>query len=163
MTLFLCGFMGCGKSALGRALSKRLELPLIDTDEYIVKTQGMSIPEIFEKYGEPYFREVEAKAIADLSQQEAVISCGGGAILNDKTAKIARENGIVILLDQSFDVCYSRIKDDKNRPLVQKNTKEQLREIYNARDSVYRKNSTIVVKAGNTPEESAERVINAIQ
>lgn len=163
MTLFLCGFMGCGKSALGRALSKRLEFPLIDTDEYIVKTQGMSIPEIFEKYGEPYFREVEAKAIADLSQQEAVISCGGGAILNDKTAKIARENGIVVLLDQSFDVCYSRIKDDKNRPLVQKNTKEQLREIYNARDSVYRKNSTIVVKAGNTPEESAERVINAIQ
>ena len=130
MTLFLCGFMGCGKSALGRALSKRLELPLIDTDDYIVKTQGMSIPEIFEKYGEPYFREIEAKAIADLSQQEAVISCGGGAILNDKTAEIARENGIVILLDQSFDVCYSRIKDDKNRPLVQKNTKEQLREIY---------------------------------
>lgn len=163
MTLFLCGFMGCGKSALGRALSKRLELPLIDTDDYIVKTQGMSIPEIFEKYGEPYFREIEAKAIADLSQQEAVISCGGGAILNDKTAEIARENGIVILLDQSFDVCYSRIKDDKNRPLVQKNTKEQLREIYNARDSIYRKNSTIAIKAGNTPEESAERVINAIQ
>lgn len=163
MTLFLCGFMGCGKSALGRALSKRLELPLIDTDDYIVKTQGMSIPEIFEKYGEPYFREIEAKAIADLSQQEAVISCGGGAILNDKTAEIARENGIVILLDQSFDVCYSRIKDDKNRPLVQKNTKEQLREIYNARDSIYRKNATIAINAGNTPEESAERVINAIQ
>ena len=99
MTLFLCGFMGCGKSALGRALSKRLELPLIDTDDYIVKTQGMSIPEIFEKYGEPYFREIEAKAIADLSQQEAVISCGGGAILNDKTAEIARENGICFHTD----------------------------------------------------------------
>ena len=63
MTLFLCGFMGCGKTALGKALAKRLELPLVDMDDLIVEREGMTIPEIFDQKGEPYFRKVESRLV----------------------------------------------------------------------------------------------------
>ena len=162
MTIFVCGFMGCGKTRLGRVLAQLLHLPLIDLDDYIVQQEGRSIPEIFAENGEPYFRAVEAQAVRTLRHQNAVISCGGGAMLNAESAAAARETGAVVLLDQSFAVCYSRIKNDTNRPLVQRNTKEQLETIYHQRDSVYRAHANYIVPAGNTPEESAQRVLDAL-
>lgn len=78
MTIFLCGFMGCGKTTVGEILAKKLGLPLIDTDAYIVEQEGKSIPDIFAQDGEPYFRKKEAEAIRTLCTQNAVISCGGG-------------------------------------------------------------------------------------
>ena len=158
MTIFLCGFMGCGKTRLGRVLAQLLHLPLIDLDDYIVQQEGRSIPEIFAENGEPYFRAVEAQAVRTLRHQNAVISCGGGAMLNPDSAAYARENGAVVLLNESFDTCYARIQGDTNRP----NTKEQLETIYHQRDSVYRAHANYIVPAGNTPEESAQRVLDAL-
>lgn len=163
MTIFLCGFMGCGKSAMGRALAKRLRLPLIDTDDYIVEQEGMSIPEIFAQKGEPYFRKVEADAIRSLCRKSAVIACGGGAMLNPETAAAAREMGTVVLIDQSFAVCYERIKDDKNRPIVQRNTKEQLEEIFHARAEVYRAHASLILPAASTPDATAQRLIKMMK
>ena len=163
MTIFLCGFMGCGKSTMGRALARRLRLPLIDTDDYIVEQEGMSIPEIFAQKGEPYFRKTEADAVRTLCRKSAVISCGGGTMLNPDTAAAAREEGTVVLIDQSFEVCYERIKDDENRPLVQKNTKEQLREIYNTRAEIYRAHASLVLKAESTPDAMAQRLIEMMK
>lgn len=74
MTIFLCGFMGCGKTTVGEILAKKLGLPLIDTDAYIVEQEGKSIPDIFAQDGEPYFRKKEAEAIRTLCTQNAVIS-----------------------------------------------------------------------------------------
>ena len=81
MTIFLCGFMGCGKTTVGEILAKQLGLPLIDTDAYIVEQEGRSIPEIFAQEGEPYFRKVEAQAIRTLCTKNAVIACGGICLL----------------------------------------------------------------------------------
>lgn len=162
MILFLCGFMGCGKSALGRALARRLRLPLIDTDEYIVEQEGMSIPDIFAQKGEPYFRKVEAEAIRSLCSRNAVVACGGGAMLNPETAAAARAAGKVILIDQTFAVCYSRIQGDPNRPIVQQNTKEQLEAIYQARDKVYRAHANVIVPAAQTPDATAQRLIEML-
>ena len=81
MTIFLCGFMGCGKTTVGEILAKQLGLPLIDTDAYIVEQEGRSIPEIFAQEGEPYFRKVEAQAIRTLCTKNAVIACGGGEVI----------------------------------------------------------------------------------
>ena len=106
MTIFLCGFMGCGKTTVGQILAKKLGLPLIDTDAYIVQQEGKSIPDIFAQDGEPYFREKETAAIQALCQKKAVISCGGGAMIKPENAAYAREHGIVVLLDESFDTCY---------------------------------------------------------
>ncbi len=161
MTVFLCGFMGCGKTTVGHILSEALNIPLIDTDDAIVNTEGCSIPEIFEKKGEPYFRRAEAETVRSLCEENAVIACGGGAMLNADTAAAAKNAGAyVVLIDQSFDICYSRIKDDANRPIVQKNTKEQLREIYNNRLDVYRRNAshTIIPAYGESPKETAARI-----
>lgn len=164
MTIFLCGFMGCGKSAMGRALARRLRLPLIDTDDAIVQQEGMSIPEIFEKKGEPYFRKAEAEVVQRLCEKSAVVACGGGAMLNPDTAAAARKAGAhIALIDQTFEVCYDRIRNDRNRPIVQRNTNEQLRKIFDERAVIYRKHSTVTVPPAETPDETAARLIELLR
>lgn len=163
MTIFLCGFMGCGKTTVGELLAKKLGLPLIDTDAYIVQQEGKSISEIFAQDGEPYFREKEAAAIRALCQKQAVISCGGGAMLNPENAAFARKNGIVVLLDESFACCYNRIKNDKNRPIVQRSTKEELQALFEQRASIYRAHASCVIPGGGTPKEMAQRIVQAIE
>lgn len=140
--------MGCGKSHIGRILAVKLGMKLVDLDKYIVNSENMSIPDIFERFGEPHFRALEAKYIKELAGGY-VVATGGGALLNDETAKYARESGISVYINTSFETCYERIKGDKNRPLVVKNTYEQLEELYNKRAPIYRKNSTFMVN-GNT-------------
>ena len=79
MTLYLCGFMGCGKTTVGKIISKKLGLAYFDSDEEIVAKEKMTIPEIFDKMGEPYFRKSEAETIKNFVNYKAVVSCGGGA------------------------------------------------------------------------------------
>ena len=148
LSVYLCGFMGCGKSHIGRMLANNMGKQLVDLDKYIVTHEKMSIPEIFERFGEPHFRALEAKYIKELSDG-FVVATGGGALLNDDTAKFARESGMSVYINTDFDICYSRIKGDTNRPLVMKNTEGQLLALYNSRDPVYKKNSTFTVN-GNT-------------
>ncbi len=163
MTIFLCGFMGCGKTTVGEILAKKLNLPLIDTDAYLVEQEKRSIPDIFAQDGEPYFRKIEAEAIQTLCQENAVISCGGGAMLNPDSAKFARENGIVVLLNESFHTCYQRIKGDKNRPIVQRSTKEELEALFEKRASIYQAHASIAISGGDTPEQMANRILQAIR
>ena len=162
MTIFLCGFMGCGKTTVGEILAKKLGLPLIDTDAYIVEQEGKSIPDIFAQDGEPYFRKKEAGAIRTLCTQNAVISCGGGAMLNPDSADYARKNGAVVLLDESFDTCYGRIQGDTNRPIVQRSTREELHQLFDKRSGTYRAHASHVIPGGVSPEEMAERIMAAV-
>lgn len=163
MTIFLCGFMGCGKTTVGEELAKKLGLPLIDTDAYLVAQEGKSIPEIFDQDGEPYFRKKEAEAIRTLCTRKAVIACGGGAMLNPESAAFARRGGAVVLLDESFDTCYERIQDDENRPIVQRSTKEELQALFDQRAAVYRANASHIVPGGASPEQMAERIVLELQ
>lgn len=154
MTIYLCGFMGCGKSTVGKLLAKKLGMSFTDLDSYIESEENMSIPEIFASRGEPYFREAEAKAVEELADKNnAVIACGGGTILNDKSAGIASKHGMVIFLDVPFEICYSRIKDDTNRPLVMNNSKDELYEIFCKRHEIYLRNAGFSVDAGNSPPQ----------
>lgn len=155
--------MGCGKTALSEELSRKLGTASVDMDEYIVEKTGMTIPEIFEKYGEKHFRELEAEAVLELRERSGVVACGGGTIQNDKNAENAREKGTVVYIDQTFETCYSRIKDDKNRPLVLSNTKDNLEELYNKRAVIYKKNSSFSVIPGDTPGETADIVISELR
>lgn len=150
MTVCLCGFMGCGKSHIGRQVAASMGRRFVDLDKYIVTMEGMSIPEIFEKFGEPHFRELEAKYIRELAGGN-IIATGGGALINDETAKFARESGISVYINTSFQLCYRRIKGDRNRPLVVNNTAEQLKELYEKRAVIYKRNSTFMVN-GNAKD-----------
>ena len=143
-SVYLCGFMGCGKSHIGRMLSEQLGRELVDLDRLIVQREGMPIPEIFDKFGEPHFRELEAKYIRELSGGY-IVATGGGALINDNTAEFARQSGLSVYINTSFEVCYERIKSDLNRPLVVNNTPEQLRDIYIKRADIYRRNSMAMV------------------
>lgn len=163
MTIFLCGFMGCGKTTSGKLVAKKLGCAYIDTDELIVKNEGMTIPEIFSKKGEAYFRRIEAETVKSLAGKRAVISCGGGALLNEETAAFASENGFVIFLDATFETCYERIKNDSNRPIATSSTKEELFERFKSRYDVYLKNSDAKVECSGSPIETAELIISSVK
>ncbi len=158
-TIYLCGFMGCGKSSAGRILAEKLGCGFCDMDEYIVEKEKMKIPQIFAEKGEKYFRDTETKAIRELSETEGVVACGGGAMLKKENAEIAAEKGITVYIDVPFEVCYGRISGDKNRPIVMNNTKEELEFIYDSRVNVYRENSTVVVSGSGSAEDVADRIM----
>lgn len=143
-SVYLCGFMGCGKSHIGRQLAAALCREFVDLDRYIINAEGMTIPFIFEKFGEPHFRRLEAKYIRELSGDK-VVATGGGALINNETAEYARKSGLSVYINTSFEMCYNRIKDDANRPLVVNNTKQQLEELYNTRATIYRRNAMCMV------------------
>lgn len=155
--IYLCGFMGCGKSYIGRILSERLGACLIDLDTYIEEKEAMSIPEIFEKYGEPHFRKLEEKYIREMPDN-SIVATGGGAVINPVTAETARNAGTVLFLDTDFETCYKRIEGDAHRPLVMKNTKEQLRELFDKRREIYLRHSDVVI----TPDMNAENNVAKI-
>ena len=156
--------MGCGKTTTGKLAAKKLGSGFTDTDDLIVRTLGMSIPDIFEQKGEPFFRQTEAEIVKSLCGKSIVAACGGGAMLNADTAKAAKEAGAhIVYIDVPFEVCYGRIKGDTNRPIVMRSTEEELKALYDQRREVYMKNSTIRVDGSGSPMETAERIAEAVR
>lgn len=163
MAIFLCGFMGCGKTTIGKTLAKLLGCGYCDMDELIVKKAGMSIPEIFETKGEAHFRNMETELIKELKGFKGLVSCGGGAMLSDINGKNARESGCVLFLDTPFETCYGRITGDKNRPVAAGRTKEQLKSLYDERYPKYLKNASYCVDCGGTPFEISNKIVKLLK
>ena len=161
MTIYLCGFMGCGKTTVGKIIAEKLSCPYSDMDAYIEEREKMNIPSIFAEKGEDYFRSVETLVISEMGDTGGVIACGGGAMLKKINAEKAAEKGVVVYIDTPFEVCWERICGDKNRPLVVNNTKESLEEIYNSRKALYSEHSAFTVGGNGSSEEIAERIIKA--
>ncbi|MCM1524418.1 MAG: shikimate kinase [Ruminococcus sp.] len=159
MTVYLCGFMGCGKTTVGRAAAEKLNCAYADMDAYIEETEKMSIPRIFAEKGEAYFRDAETRAVSEMGASGGIIACGGGAMLKRINAEAAAKNGAVVYIDTPFETCWKRICGDKNRPLVVNNTKESLEELYEARKVLYRENSAFTVSGAGTPSEIADKII----
>ncbi|MBR1738901.1 MAG: shikimate kinase [Ruminococcus sp.] len=160
MTIFLCGFMGCGKTTSGKLAAKKLGCGFYDTDEMIVASEGMSIPEIFAQKGEPYFRRAEAEIVRSLCGRQAVAACGGGALLNPDTAEAIRSSGgAIVFIDADFETCYERICGDTNRPIAAASSKEELLERFDSRRNIYLAHATAVVSNPTTPMETAEEII----
>lgn len=160
--IYLCGFMGCGKSYMGKKLAEKLGCTLVDLDAYIEEKEGKTIPEIFSQDGEPHFRELEAKYIREMPEN-SVVATGGGAIINPVTAETARNAGTVVFLDADFELCYNRIKGDKHRPLVMKNTKEQLEQLFRTRRKIYLKNSDFSVDSNRNETEILDMILKGIK
>ena len=122
MKIVLCGFMGSGKSSVAAALSNRLGLKLLETDILVLASADLSsISEIFEKYGEAYFRDLERQVALQVRNQErVVVSTGGGFILNpDNIADLKYNNGIIFYLKTSFESIQERLRHASDRPLFQ--------------------------------------------
>ncbi len=165
-SILLCGFMGCGKTSVGQALSFRLKWDFLDTDTMIEKREGISIPEIFERFGEQEFRRMEMEVASQLGRRKnTVISTGGGFLTQEKTVQALREsaNGFeaIVLLDCSFETCYQRIKNS-DRPLVKNNTKEQLEEIFIKRQLQYRRVADVVILNEGIVSATVEQILREI-
>lgn len=160
--IYLCGFMGCGKSYIGKRLAKELDCTLVDLDSYIEEKEGRTIPEIFAQDGEPHFRDLEAKYIREMPEN-CVVATGGGAVTNPVTAETARNAGTVIFLDADFERCYNRIKGDTHRPLVMKNTKEQLLELFDTRRKIYLEHSDFSVDSNTNGTEILKTILEGIK
>lgn len=161
--VYLCGFMGCGKSTVGKILAEELGCLFFDLDFYITEQEKATIPEIFSKYGEEYFREREAFYLKQLSQKNAVIALGGGAVINPVTASVAKKTGRTVFIDVEFEECYKRIKNDKNRPIVQSKTKEQLSELFEYRHDIYQDAADITIDAAGDAATIAREIAELIK
>ncbi|MCP9482010.1 shikimate kinase [Shimia sp. CNT1-13L.2] len=164
-TVVLVGMMGAGKTAVGRALAARLEVPFLDSDAEIEKAANMSIAEIFARDGEPFFRRKEAQVIERLLDEErGILSTGGGAYLADGNRTVIGEKGIAVWLDADLELLWNRVKHKDTRPLLRTaDPKATLTEIFEARVPVYSL-AELSVKAdpSYSIEEMAERVVDAL-
>ncbi|WP_397539275.1 shikimate kinase [Rummeliibacillus pycnus] len=144
--VYLVGYMGSGKSAIGRRLSYFLRMPYYDMDKEIVKREKMTIPEIFEQKGEAYFRKIETEFLKDFRDEFCIISTGGGVAVNAENRKIMRQTGLVLFLDATFPDIWKRIHKDKNRPIVQRSTKQELEDLFYQRRKCYKSAAHINIR-----------------
>ncbi len=161
--IILCGFMGSGKTTLAKGLAEALGLPLIDTDEEIVRRQGRSIADIFAESGEPYFRSLETELIKELSEKQGyIISLGGGLAVNEKNHPYLKAAGTLILLDCGTEETLRRISGDKSRPLTA-GGKEDIINRYNFRKPIYESVADIVIDSSSSPEQTLEQALAEIR
>ncbi|MGW7899076.1 shikimate kinase [Staphylococcus shinii] len=135
--LILIGFMGTGKTTLGKYLSKHNQLSYIDLDAYIVQQENQSIPDIFKQIGEAGFRELEYKYLKECINHYNIISTGGGIIESDQTFDFLKLQRRVIWLDCDLNIVYNRIKNDSNRPNANNKSLFELKSLYSSRVSRY--------------------------
>jgi shikimate kinase len=148
-SIVLVGMMGAGKSSVGRRLGLRLGIPFVDADAEIETAAGMTIPEIFEQHGEPYFRAGEARVIARLlGGGPQVLATGGGAMMDESTRALVRDKGISVWLKADLDVLLRRTKRRNDRPLV-----EKIKDLLPLREPIYAL-ADIVVQSRDEPHDA---------
>ncbi|AUA34921.1 shikimate kinase AroK [Pseudomonas fulva] len=151
--LILVGPMGAGKSTIGRLLAKELRLPFRDSDKEIELRCGANIPWIFDKEGEPGFRDREQAMIAELcSLDGVVVATGGGAVMREANRRALHQGGRVIYLHASVEQQVGRTARDRNRPLLRTaNPEATLRALLETRDPLYREIADLVVQTDERP------------
>ena len=138
-SIVLIGMMGAGKTSVGKRLAQKLGLPFVDADDEIEAGAQMTIPEIFERFGEPYFRDGERRVIARLLDDgPKVLSTGGGAFLNEETRRRVAERGVSVWLKPEFETLLRRVRKRSNRPLLRTDDPEAtLRKLLEERSPTY--------------------------
>jgi shikimate kinase len=160
-TVAMVGMMGSGKTAVGSEVARRLDVPFIDSDHEIEKAANATISEIFERDGEPFFRDKETQVLTRLLKGlPCILSTGGGAFLAERNRALIAEHGKAVWLDADVDLLWSRVRHKKTRPLLlTENPRKTLEEIYDARVPLYSK-AQVQVQA--RPEYSISDMANEV-
>jgi len=164
--LVLVGFMGSGKSSVGREITRRWGFRFLDTDTIIRQKYRKSIPDIFASFGEPVFRDEENKALQDLqNSHRAVIATGGGIVLQPRNHPLLRSLGVVVWLTASEEVIWERVSRNQNRPLLRtQDPRTTIRTLMSTRYPLYGSLADITVEtSGLTHQEVADRAVAAIR
>lgn len=164
-TVVMVGMMGAGKTAVGRALAARLRVPFLDSDAEIEKAANMSVPEIFARDGEPFFRHKESQVISRLlDEARGVLSTGGGAFLSAENREMISERGVSVWLKADLDVLWNRVRHRDTRPLLHTpDPRATLRALYEARVPLYAQADLIVTSDGQVSvEDMVDRVLAAL-
>lgn len=163
--IYLVGFMGAGKTTVGRLLTERLNRPFYDTDGLIEQRTGKTISQIFEKHGENYFRMTESEVIRETAKSMgAIIALGGGAIMHKENWQVIQKTGRVVYLKWDPDTLLSRIVSDKSRPLVFREKasqrRERLEQLFEKRKANYERADIIInCHEGIFPGEIVEQIL----
>ena len=163
MTLCLTGFMGCGKSSVGRELSRLLCCPFMDLDDVIVEREGRSIPEIFASEGEAAFRKMELEALQEIigkMSDVAVLALGGGTVMTKECADLVNERTLCIYLRASADTLVSHLSDESDgRPMLQGDLRSRIEELMEKRSATYEKTAHIIIDTdGRSIEDIAGEI-----
>lgn len=164
-TVVLVGMMGAGKTAVGKALAAALNAPFLDSDAEIEKAANMTIPEIFDRYDEPFFRRKESQVIARLLDAErGVLSTGGGAFMSAENRDVITEKGVSVWLNADLALLWSRVKHKDTRPLLRvPDPLAALTALYEARVPIYAKaDLTVPSEPDLSIDDMAQRVITAL-
>ncbi len=163
-SIVMVGLMGAGKSAIGRRLAARLDLPFLDADTEIETAAGCTIPEIFDRHGEAYFRDGERRVIARiLDGSPVVLATGGGAFMDETTRELIAETGISVWLRADLDTLVRRTSRRNNRPLLKNGDPAQtLKDLMRVRHPIYERADIVVESDDGPPEETVNRVLAAL-
>ncbi len=163
VNLYLVGFMGTGKTTVGRIVAQKIGFQLLDSDHEIERHQGKTIPEIFAQDGEPAFRALERDFIArGHPAKRALIACGGGLVVQPGILAALKAKGVVICLHASLETILARTARQRNRPLLEvENPEERIRTLYAAREPIYRQSGTVILTDARPLQDIVAHVLRA--
>ena len=160
--IVIIGFMGSGKTRVGKQLAKDMALPFVDLDKIITKKMNLSIRELLERFGEPYYRALETLALKQLihDKDRKVISLGAGLPLQEQNEKYLKEIGTIVYLKGSLTTLKKRLEGSRKDPLLDGDDRdEKIKKLLKQRDPVYEKFADIKVVTGEKPFEELIRDI----
>ncbi|MCB1103660.1 MAG: shikimate kinase [Opitutaceae bacterium] len=150
VNLYLVGFMGTGKSTVGRGVARRIGFRLLDSDHEIERMQGRAIPEIFAQDGEPAFRVMERQFIETGHPAErTIVACGGGLVVQPGILALLQSKGVVVCLHASLETVLERTQRHRNRPLLEvEDPMARIRQLYAQREAIYKRSGSLVLTDG---------------
>ncbi len=167
MNIVLIGYRGTGKSTIGKLVAEKLNRTLIAMDEEIVKRAGISIPEIVEKHGWDYFRDMESDVACEISKKDnCIIDCGGGVILREENISNLKQNGKVFLFKADIDTIISRIQGDANRPALKEGMsfREEQEKVLKERNPKYNAAADVEINTSLlSVDKAVERILENIE
>lgn len=163
-SIVLVGLMGAGKSSVGKRLAQRMHLPFVDADTAIEQAAGLTIPEIFARFGETDFRSGERRVIARLLKEgPQVLATGGGAYMSEETRQRIRENGVSVWLKAEFDVLMRRVRRRADRPLLKNsNPEETMRKLIDERYPVYAEADLTIISTEVAHDIVVQSIVEAL-
>jgi len=162
--LALIGFMGSGKTVAAERLGELLQRPVVSTDKLIEERAGSKIADIFERFGESYFRKIERDIVTEVAKHHGVIiDCGGGAVVDPHNLNQLKKKSLLIYLSASPKVIYERVKDDTHRPLLKgEDPQKTIKELLALRQPFYKKADYTIDTDGKTNEQVCDEILKLL-